>query len=432
LRNLVVVGAQWGDEGKGKVVDLLAPHYQTVVRFQGGNNAGHSVEFDGRRFALHLLPSGIFHQGSVNLIAGGVVVDPIALASEIQSFRDKGIEITASNLKISDRAHILMPYHGIIDRFRDKAPDRRTIGTTGRGIGPAYEWKAKRRGIRFCDLEDEIRFEHLLRNELEMLLHRYSDIPAIAELTYPGLRALLDAPLDLLRAHIVDGVTFLAERVEQESGILFEGAQACLLDVDLGTYPYVTSSNSCAAGVPAGAGVPANALHSVLGVTKAYASRVGEGPFPTELSGDIGEQLQTSGKEFGTTTGRPRRCGWLDLVALKFACRVNGFSSIALMKLDVLDGFQEVQLCYGYDHNGQTTDNFPASLAQLERARPLYRSFEGWQQPLHQARHWADLPQNARRYLDHICDYLGCPIDLVSVGPDREQTLIRPGGLLDF
>ncbi|CAM2007427.1 adenylosuccinate synthase [Acanthopleuribacter pedis] len=425
MKNVAVAGAQWGDEGKGKVVDILAQKFDFVIRYQGGHNAGHSVVFGGKRYALHVLPSGVFHPDTVNIVGNGVVVDPFALLKEIEGMAQKGLTISPDRLLISDRAHIILPYHGIIDRWRESGPGKRHIGTTGRGIGPAYEWKASRRGLRFCDARDKDLFRNRIEAEYKAICALYGDLDELKE--WPVSRVLEEsiAAVDRLLPHVVDSVYVLAEARRQKKRMLFEGAQATLLDVDFGTYPYVTSSNSCVSGITAGAGVPPAAVERTIGICKAYTTRVGKGPFPTELHDDVGGQLRDAGHEYGTTTGRPRRCGWLDLVALKYTHLINEFTTLAIMKLDVMDKLEEVKLCVGYTIDGKETQQFPAALSDLERVKPVYKSFPGWKTPLHEVRRYDALPVEAKRYLEAIQDYIGCPIGLVSVGPDREQTIFH-------
>ena len=425
MSNVAIIGAQWGDEGKGKVVDILARRFDYVVRFQGGHNAGHTVVIDGQKYALHILPSGVFNPDAVNVIANGVVVDPFQLVKEIRGFEEKGVKLTPKNLRVSDRAQVIMPYHGMIDRFRDGVSGPRKIGTTGRGIGPAYEWKAARRGVRFCDIRDREALAELIESEFEVLDRRYKDVAELEGWTAAKMLESMTEVLDILQPYVVDTVALLAEARAQEKSLLFEGAQATLLDLDFGTYPYVTSSNSCAAGITAGAGVPNSTVHNVIGICKAYATRVGEGPFPTELHDATGEELRKAGMEFGTTTGRPRRCGWLDLVALKYAHNINGYDTVAIMKLDVLDGQKELKVCTSYTINGEDTVNFPASARDLAKAQPNYQTLAGWDGSVADVRNYDDLPEAAKSYLAFIEDYVGCPVGLVSVGPDREQTIIR-------
>lgn len=425
LSNSAIIGAQWGDEGKGKVVDILAPQFDYVVRFQGGHNAGHTVVFKGERFALHVMPSGIFNPKTINVIANGVVVEPNSLVKELRGLRDRGVSVTPDNLKISDRAHIILPYHGILDRHRDSEPGQRKIGTTGRGIGPSYEWKASRRGIRFCDIKDRAALLAQIEGELAVIHQRYREIAELASSTAAQTLAVIEESLNVLEPFVVDAVTLLAEARDQNKTILFEGAQAALLDIDFGTYPYVTSSNSCGVGITAGAGVPPTAVNHLIGIFKAYTTRVGEGPFPTELHDETGDEIRKAGVEFGTTTGRPRRCGWLDLVALKYARRINGFNTFAMMKMDVLDGLDEIRVCTSYELNGQETDAFPASLSDLSAVKPNYATLPGWKSPTTDITNYDDLPALAKDYISFIEKNVGCPIGLVSVGPDREQTIIR-------
>lgn len=429
MKNVAVAGAQWGDEGKGKVVDILAEKFDYVIRYQGGHNAGHSVVFGGKRYALHVLPSGIFHADTVNIVGNGVVVDPFALLKEIEGMEAKGVPVTPARLKISDRAHIILPYHGIIDRWRESGSGKRQIGTTGRGIGPAYEWKASRRGVRFCDAYDMNHFRQRVEFEYTAIREIYGAMDELTE--WPLSRVLEEscAAVTRLMPHVIDSVYELAEARTAGKRMLFEGAQATLLDVDFGTYPYVTSSNSCLLGITAGAGVPPGAVQRSIGICKAYTTRVGKGPFPTELHGDIGTKLRDAGHEYGTTTGRPRRCGWLDLVALKYVQHLNDFSTLAIMKLDVMDSLPEVKLCVGYQVDGEMITRFPAALDVLDRVEPVYKTFPGWQTPLHEVRRYDALPTEAKNYLAAVESFIGCPVGLVSVGPDREQTIFRHADL---
>ncbi len=429
MANFAVVGAQWGDEGKGKVVDILAPKFNFVVRFQGGHNAGHTVVFNGDRFALHVLPSGIFHRGTINLIGNGVVVEPFSLIKEIEGMRARGIEISPENLRISDRAHLILPYHGIIDRYRDSRSNERKIGTTGRGIGPAYEWKAARRGFRFADIAHPHHFRETLAAEINGLHKRYHDIDELAQWSADETLKKLAPALEFLAPFVTDSVSLLAAARAENKSILFEGAQATLLDIDFGTYPYVTSSNSCAVGISAGAGVPPNSVHHTIGIFKAYTTRVGEGPFPTELLDATGEELRKAGHEFGTTTGRPRRCGWLDLVALRYAQNLNGFDTLAMMKLDVLDQCEEIKVARAYLLDGQELTTFPASLMDLTRVEPVYETVPGWQTTTSAISHYDQLPAAARDYVSYIERAVGVSIGLISLGPDRAQTILRDSRL---
>lgn len=423
MTNFAVTGSQWGDEGKGKVVDILAGRFDYVIRYQGGHNAGHSVVFQGERYALHVMPSGVFHPKTTNVIANGVVVDPFQLVKEIEGLTSRGVELSTDNLKISDRVHLILPYHGIIDRHREGGS--RKIGTTGRGIGPAYEWKAARRGIRMCDVFHPDHFRALVAAELDQCFKLYGDVEELKAWSLDTMMQKLNPVLEQLKPHVADTVSLLAKARRDGATMLFEGAQATLLDVDFGTYPYVTSSNSCTVGITAGAGVPPATVDEVVGICKAYTTRVGEGPFPTELHEETGEAIRKAGFEFGTTTGRPRRCGWLDLVALRYTHLLNGYSTIALMKLDVLDGLEELKICTGYTIGDRAVDTVPACAQDLAQAQPVYETLAGWNEPTTHIRVYDDLPQAAKDYIAFIEKFVGCPIGLISVGPDREQTILR-------
>lgn len=429
MANFAITGAQWGDEGKGKIVDVVSPQFDLVIRFQGGPNAGHSVVFNGERFALHVLPSGIFQKHTQNIIGNGVVVDPQSLTKEIEGVTSRNIPITPANLKISQRAHLIMPYHRIIDQFRDKGDTGPIIGTTGRGIGPTYEWKAARRGLRFCDVVNRPLFEKKLKEECAYIQRNFSHIKELAAWTYERILEEVTPALDLLAPFVTDTVSLLADARKQGAKFLFEGAQAALLDIDFGTYPYVTSSNSSTLGLHAGSGVPLNTVDQTIGIFKAYTSRVGAGPFPTELHDETGENIRVAGHEFGTTTGRPRRCGWLDLVALRYTHLLNNYTYLAITKLDVLDDFDTIKVAVNYDVDGTISNQFPAAAETLEAVKPQYKEFPGWKKDLGQIRRYEDLPQEARTYLDFIESYMGCPIGIVSIGPDRDQTIIREGRL---
>lgn len=421
-----MAGAQWGDEGKGKVVDLLAKRFDGVIRYQGGPNAGHSVVFGGERFALHVLPSGIFHKGVVNVIANGVVINPAGLVEEIRGLTSRGIEISTEQLKISDRAHAILPYHRILDHYGEaQAADNKKIGTTGRGIGPAYEWKVGRRGVRFCDLISDDRMRARIEDQVAFVRERYGYIEELADLDAAAVFDEIKPAVDTLRPFICDSVSLIAEMRKAGKSMLFEGAQATLLDIDFGTYPYVTSSNACTLGIPAGAGVPLKTVEASVGICKAYCTRVGHGPFPSELEDETGDALRKAGHEFGTTTGRPRRCGWLDLVALRYVQVLNGFDTFAIMKLDVMDGLETVKLCVGYELDGERIETLPAHTEDLARVQPVYHEMPGWQTSLEDMRSWDELPQAARDYLEFIEQFTECPVGLVSVGPDREQTILR-------
>jgi len=421
---LVAVGAQWGDEGKGKIVDWLALTAGMVVRFQGGNNAGHTLIVEGRKTVLHLVPSGILQPGVVNLIGPGVVVDPGVLLREVEEIAAQGILRDPARLRVSGRAHVVTPWHVALDRAREQAAAA-AIGTTGRGIGPAYEDKVARRGIRVADLQDEAALDAAVQRlaaakNFELCeVHGQPPIeagPVIAELAQMGRRL---APYIGHTGHILDRALCEGRKV------LFEGAQGTFLDIDHGTYPYVTSSNCIAGAACAGAGIGPTRVDRVIGITKAYATRVGGGPFPTEDAGAGGQHLGRRGAEFGATTGRKRRCGWLDGVVLREAAIINGFSSLAVNKLDILSGLPEIPVAAAWSIDGKRTAEFPMTLGEVARAEPIYESLPGWQEDLSAMREFAQLPANARRYIERIEQLAGVPVDLISVGPGRDQTLAR-------
>jgi adenylosuccinate synthase len=426
----IVIGAQWGDEGKGKVVDLLAPEVDVVARYQGGANAGHTIAWgdgaDARQFVLHLIPSGIFHDGVTCVIGNGVVVDPVALMEEIAQVEALGFPVEG-RLLISHNAHLIMPYHKRLDQAKERYRDAEAIGTTGRGIGPAYVDKYGRTGIRVVDLLDRDVLRRKLKAALEeknaILRALYADegldVDAIVE-EYVAFDRRIDP-------FVTDTTRFLGEALADGRRVLAEGAQGALLDVDHGTYPYVTSSHPTAGGCCTGLGVPPTAVDRVIGIAKAYTTRVGNGPFPTELTdgpGGIGERLRAEGREYGATTGRPRRCGWLDAVALRYTARLNGFTDLAVTKLDVLAGLDALKVCTAYRVDGKTTDRFPSDLPTLERAEPLYETLPGFSGNLADARALGDLPAEARAYLDRMADLVGVPVSMVSTGPRREETLV--------
>ncbi len=432
-RHTAVVGLQWGDEGKGKIVDVLTARHDVIVRYNGGANAGHTVVVDAERYALHLIPAGILYPDKLCVIANGVVVDPEALLEEIDALRARGLEV-GDNLRVSDRAHVVMPYHKVHDAALERVLAGRagatggnlSIGTTRRGIGPAYADKVHRStAIRMGDLLDPVRLERRL--ELTCSLRT-------AELAALGVEAPALEPRELarryaahgrrLQPHITDTVYLLHECMAGGKRLLFEGANACLLDIDHGTYPYVTSSNCSALGVPAGTGVPGSRLTEVVGTMKAYTTRVGEGPFPTEQVNAIGDRIRERGHEYGTTTGRPRRCGWLDLVAVRYSAMICGATGLAVMLLDVLSGFDELKLCTAYRLPGGTvTDRFLPDAERLAEIEAVCETVPGWSQEIDEATDRRGLPASARRYLDRIEEYVGVPIEIVSVGPERTQTL---------
>ncbi|MFP5378823.1 MAG: adenylosuccinate synthase [Vicinamibacteria bacterium] len=418
--NLAVLGAQWGDEGKGKIVDLLTPHYSIVARYQGGHNAGHTVYVSGRKFVLHLIPSGILHDGVTCVIGNGVVVDPVALFKEIDELAALGIDV-GDRLMVSEKAHLILPYHRELDILSEARRGERKIGTTSRGIGPAYEDKIGRRGVRVCDLADG----QALADEVRENVQARNRIIKDSTLDW---KAVYDEYLEhgeRLRQWTGDVSLFLDRAMRAGRRVLFEGAQGTLLDIDHGTYPYVTSSNASIGGVCTGLGVPPRAIGGVLGVAKAYLTRVGEGPMPTELHGEMGHRLRESGQEYGASTGRPRRCGWYDAVAVRYAVRVNGIEALALTKLDVLDGLEAIQICTGYTVGGRPVDEFPADLAAAGLVEPVYESWPGWTAPTRGATRYADLPEAARRYIARLEEVSGVPVALVSTGSDRAETIIR-------
>jgi adenylosuccinate synthase len=418
--NIAVLGAQWGDEGKGKIVDLLTPHFSIVARYQGGHNAGHTVYAGGRKFVLRLLPSGILHEGITCVIGNGVVVDPQALFAEIDELARAGIDV-GDRLMISDKAHLILPYHRELDLLSEARRGERKIGTTSRGIGPAYEDKIARRGVRVGDLAnpeslaEAVQHNVAARNRL------------IAESTMDWRQVIeeLERAWARMGRWVTDISLFLAKARTNGQSIMFEGAQGTLLDIDHGTYPYVTSSNATIGGVCTGLGVGARAIDGVLGVAKAYTTRVGEGPLPTELTGEIGNRLRETGQEFGAVTGRPRRCGWYDAVAVRYAVRVNGLDALALTKLDVLDGLPELQVCTGYRSGGSLLTELPGDVTLLATCEPVYETLPGWTTPTRSARRYEDLPREAQAYVARIEEITGVPAAILSTGSDRADTIIR-------
>jgi adenylosuccinate synthase len=420
--NIAVLGAQWGDEGKGKIVDLLTPNFLIVARYQGGHNAGHTVYANGRKFVLRLLPSGILHDGITCVIGNGVVVDPQALFTEIDELAAAGIEI-GDRLLISDKAHVILPYHKDLDLLSEARRGERAIGTTKRGIGPAYEDKVARRGIRVGDLADPVSLADAVRHNVDA---RNKLIPE-STMDADQVLAELARAWKRMGPWVTDVSLFLARARQAGRSIMFEGAQGTLLDIDHGTYPYVTSSNATIGGVCTGLGIGPRAIDKVLGVAKAYTTRVGEGPLPTELTGEIGNRLRETGQEFGAVTGRPRRCGWYDAVAVRYAVRVNGLDGLALTKLDVLDGLPEIQVCTAYRCHGSTLTELPGDLAQLAACEAVYETLPGWTSPTKNVRRFDDLPREARAYIARLEEVTGVPAAIVSTGSAREDTIIREG-----
>ena len=424
MPNIVVVGTQWGDEGKGKVVDLLTARSDLVVRFQGGNNAGHTLVVDGKQFIFHIIPSGILYEDKKCLIGNGLVVDPEVLLEEIESLKKTGILISPERLSLSEKAHIIMPYHRAIDIAREAAKGKAKLGTTGRGIGPCYEDKVARTGVRAVDLiEPEILEEKVRANlkEKNFLLEKFLGAEPLE------LQPIMDSYLAMgekLGPFITDVSVELEQALKAQKGILFEGAQGTHLDIDHGTYPYVTSSNPVAGTACSGAGVGPNQLHHVVGIVKAYTTRVGAGPFVTELEDETGDYIQERGKEFGATTGRRRRCGWLDLIVVRDSARLNGLDSLAITKLDVLTGLKSLKICVGYEIDGERVVHRPASLKRMAACAPLYEELPGWEDNISGAREVDQLPEEARAYIKAIEDITGVPVSIISVGAGRDETII--------
>jgi adenylosuccinate synthase len=423
MPNIVVVGTQWGDEGKGKYVDILSERVQMVVRYGGGHNAGHTVVIGDQKFILHLLPSGVLHPGVTCVIGSGCVVDPEAFLNEVAMLRDLNIEV-GDDLFLSDRAHLILPYHRRIEGLSEKKLGAKRIGTTCRGIGPAYEDKVARRGIRVGDL----RHPDTLREKLEDLVaEKNSWIVAHGEkgdLSADDILPALTAFAETALPHVTDTSLLVYQAVQAGKSVLFEGAQATLLDIDHGTYPYVTSSSPTAGGACTGTGVSPKAIDYILGVTKAYITRVGGGPLPTEMGGQLGEDIRQRGDEYGASTGRPRRCGWFDSVVVRYANRVNGLDALGITKLDVLDELEEIKICTRYRYRGESVDEFPGELSMLEGCEPEYRTLPGWNQSTAGVTRLGELPANARRYLDSLEELCGVPIGAVSTGPDRAATIL--------
>jgi len=436
MANIVVVGAQWGDEGKGKIVDLLTESADVVARYQGGHNAGHTVKIKNTQFILHLIPSGILHRGKTCIIGNGVVIDPKALIEEIKELKQRKISI-GKNLYISGHAHVIMPYHNVLDSKHEEAKGSKKIGTTGRGIGPAYVDKMSRAGIRMIDLLDSKGFKDKLKENL-------ADINFILEKKYHSKRIHANTVYseymkyaEYLAPFITDTVVLMNNLIKSGKRVLFEGAQGTLLDIDHGTYPYVTSSSACAGGVCTGLGVSPRTLDGIVGIVKAYTTRVGSGPFPTELKDKLGEELRLKGGEYGATTGRPRRCGWLDAVSLRHSIRINGFTGFALTKMDVLDGLEKIKVCEAYTYKDPTNScscskqgkacrfiDFPQQTTVLEGCVPVYKELDGWKKSTKGITRMKDLPRQARAYIDYISETLNVNIDIISTGPKRDEVII--------
>ena len=421
MSNLIVIGAQWGDEGKGKIVDLLTSHFDMVARYQGGHNAGHTVIIDGKKYVLHLIPSGILHPGKICIIGNGVVVDPLALKEEIDDLERAGVSCRG-RLFISNRAHVILEYHRLVEKQEEDNRGRDRIGTTNRGIGPTYEDKIGRRGLRFCDFLDPV----VLRQSIEAGVRaKRSFLPSINEdISSDALYAAAQKLAEELAVYVTDTAVLLNQGIDNGKGVLFEGAQGTLLDIDHGTYPYVTASSSTAGGASTGTGVGPTRIGGVVGISKAYTTRVGGGPFPTELLDDLGEQIRQAGQEFGASTGRPRRCGWFDAMVVCYSKMINNIDSLVITKMDVLDSLPEIKICTGYRYKGGLLKSFPPENGVLAECRPEYTTIKGWNSATSGICEYEKLPQLAKDYIARIEDIIGIEISLVSTGPDRLETAV--------
>ena len=423
--NLAVVGGQWGDEGKGKIVDICAADFDVVARYQGGHNAGHTIRIGEQRFILHLIPSGIFHPEKQCVIGPGVVLDPLALFEETEVLAQAGVSVEG-RLLVSTRCHLILPYHRVLEAAIELQLGERKIGTTSRGIGPAYEDKMGRRGLRVCDLLNTSSMPDRIREQVEQKNRALEALNYPQEIDPGPICASYAEYAEKLRPYCVDTTSVLNGMLRDGKRIMFEGAQATLLDIDHGTFPFVTSSSSTACGIPAGLGIAPKHVQSVLGILKAYTTRVGGGPFPTEATGELADRLRSRGNEFGSTTGRPRRCGWFDGVASRYSAMINDMDSIAVTKLDILDEFDEIPFCVGYKYKGSMLEDFPADTAVLAEVEPVYENRPGWMSPTAGMREWSDLPEKARDYLKFFSDFLERPVSMVSTGPDRDDTIRVP------
>ena len=422
MSNRVVVGAQWGDEGKAKIVDFLTEEADLVIRFQGGANAGHTVEVGDQKFIFHLIPAGIMHPGKQCVIGNGVVLDPAQVLNEIEEVRAKGFDLDG-RLWIAENAQVVLPYHKVLDQLKEKAAGAAAIGTTGRGIGPAYYDKVNRSGIRVADLLEEDTLRDKLDKQVaahnEVIQKMYGGEPLSADAIFADYRALGRR----LKPYVADTVAIINSALKQGKRLIFEGAQGTVLDVDHGTYPFVTSSNTVAAAACVGSGVGPTAVNQVIGVVKAYTTRVGNGPFPTEETGAVGKELRKIGHEYGATTGRERRCGWFDAVLVRRAAMVNGLTHLAITKMDVMDDFDEIKVCTAYEIDGRRVEHFPSQSSALDKVKPVYETLPGWKSPTVEVTAWKDLPEKARQYLQRVADLLEVPIGLISLGPKRHQTI---------
>lgn len=422
MSSVVVVGTQWGDEGKGKITDFLSENAEVIARYQGGDNAGHTIQFDGVTFKLHLIPSGIFYKDKISVIGNGVVVNPKALVKELAYLHERGI--TTDNLRISDRAHVILPYHIQLDQLQEDSKGDQKIGTTIKGIGPAYMDKAARVGIRIADLLDKDIFEERLRINLEEKNRIFVKMFDSTAIEFEDIFEEYYQYGQELKQYVCDTSVVLNDALDDGKRVLFEGAQGVMLDIDQGTYPFVTSSNPVAGGVTIGSGVGPSKIDKVVGVCKAYTSRVGDGPFPTELFDEVGQRIRDIGREYGTTTGRPRRIGWFDTVVMRHSKRVSGITNLSLNSIDVLSGLETVKICTAYERNGEEILHYPASLKELAECTPIYEELPGWSEDITECRTLAELPENARNYVHRISELVGVRISTFSVGPDREQTNI--------
>ena len=420
MSSVVVVGTQWGDEGKGKITDFLSENAEVIARYQGGDNAGHTIVIEGTKYKLHLIPSGIFYPEKISVIGNGVVVNPKSLVKELAYLHDAGI--TTDNLRISDRAHVILPYHIKLDQLQEDAKGDNKIGTTIKGIGPAYMDKAARVGIRIADLLDKEIFAERLKTNLEQKNREFTKMYEVDPIAFDDIFEEYYDYGQQIKKYVTDTSVILNDALDAGKRVLFEGAQGVMLDIDQGTYPYVTSSNPVAGGVTIGSGVGPSKISKVVGVCKAYTSRVGDGPFPTELNDEIGHQIREVGHEYGTTTGRPRRVGWFDSVVMRHSRRVSGLTNLSLNSIDVLTGLDEVKICVAYDLDGERIDYYPASLETLQRCTPIYETLPGWSEDITGVRHLDDLPETAKNYVRRVSELVGVKISTFSVGPDRDQT----------
>ncbi|WP_339060777.1 adenylosuccinate synthase [Tepidibacillus marianensis] len=425
MSTVVVVGTQWGDEGKGKITDFLAEKSEVVARYSGGNNAGHTISIDGKKFKLHLLPSGILYEDKICVLGNGMVIDPKALVEELDYIHEQGYK--TNNLKISDRAHVIMPYHIKLDKVEEERKGTNKIGTTGKGIGPAYMDKTARIGIRIADFLDEEIFEEKLRRNLEEKNRLFEKFYETEGFDAEELLKEYAEYRKIIAPYVTDTSVVLNDSIDLGKRVLFEGAQGVMLDIDQGTYPFVTSSNPVAGGVTIGSGVGPTKIHHVIGVAKAYTTRVGDGPFPTELNDEIGHQIREVGREYGTTTGRPRRVGWFDSVVVRHARRVSGITELSLNSIDVLTGIPTLKICVAYRYHGEVIENYPANLNILSKCEPIYEELPGWTEDITGVRNLNDLPVNARHYLERISQLTGISLAIFSVGPDRDQTNMLRG-----